>query len=285
MKALKLISLIFVFVSLTNNIFSQDKIYLKTKKIIECKIIEFGTDAIKYKFVDTRQDLTFSISKDKVRKVVFEDGTVMDVQSNEMLNSDNYIDDRPNAIKFNYLSPLAGSFQFSYEHSIKPRISLEGNAGIIGLGFNTSYEHPLGMLGGFGIKFMAPPDFFLENMKFAHILNGLYVNPNIQFSTFGRDNHVYSTTFPVVDQIIRTNSSGIAILISVGRQTVYSNVFLFDYNAGFGYGFTTNNNTLTTNMFTTNYNFISFGSQFPIAFSWNFRIGFLFNGKKEIEAN
>jgi len=257
---------------------AQDQIVLKSKKVIQCKIVEVGTSDIKYKLIEKRQDLTFSIEKFKVKKIIFSDGEVMNVSTNELYNKDNYLDDKPNAIKVNFLSPLSGSFQMSYEHSIKPGMSLEGNFGIIGLGADIMDLNPAGACIGFGIKFIASPDFYMERMRYAHILKGIYVNPNLQFSIFSFDNLIYlHQPFPNGDnyQRVRVGQSGGALLINVGKQWVFNNIFVIDYNVGFGYGFTNQSDIISTS-----YNFSSFSNELPIAWSSNFRIGFLIKGKE-----
>lgn len=278
MKFFKHLITLVILLSFSLIINAQDQIILKTKKVIQCKIVEVGVTDIKYKLVEKRQDLTFSIEKYKVKKIIFSDGEVMDVSTNEFYNKDNYSDDKPNAIKANFLSPLFGSFQMSFEHSIKPGMSLEGNFGIIGLGTDLSDVNPAGACIGFGIKFIASPDFYMERMRYAHILNGIYINPNIQFSVFSLDKVVYlSQPLPNGEnyQKVRVGQSGGALLISVGRQWVFSNVFVVDFNTGFGYGFTNQSDIASTS-----YNFSSLSNELPIAWSSNFRIGFLIKGKE-----
>ena len=278
MKTIRLLLITFILLSISTFIKAQDKIILKSKKVIECKIIEVGVSEIKYKLPEKRQDLTFSISKHKVKKIVLEDGTSMNVASNELYDKSNYMEDRPNALKINFLSPLTGSLQMSYEHSLKPGISIEGNAGIIGIGGDPAELNAAGACFGFGIKFIASPDFYMERMLYAHILKGIYVNPNLQFSIFSYDKKVYQQT-PLPNgeyyQNVRIGQSGAALLISVGKQWVFSNIFLIDYNIGLGYGFTNQSDFASTS-----YNFSSFTKEFPIAWSSNFRIGILLKGKQ-----
>jgi len=111
MKALRIIITAVILLGFSTLINAQDQIVLKSKKVIICKIVEVGVSDIKYKLPEKRQDLTFTISKVKIRKLIFDDGTVMNVASDELYDKSNYLDDKPNALKVNFLSPLAGSFQ------------------------------------------------------------------------------------------------------------------------------------------------------------------------------
>ncbi len=255
---------------------AQDKIYLKTRKIIECKITELGETEIKYKKPNYAENITFSIAVEKVSKVVLESGEVVKYGKSELYNPDNYIDDYPNAIKVNFLSPLTGALRFSYEHNIKPGMSLTGDFGIVGIGTDLGDENPLGATFGFGVKFIKGPDFNGKRQRFSHLLQGLYFSPNFVFSVFGRDQTVYTYAPSPAETKIRQNVTCGAVMLTGGQQWVFGNIFLVDFNVGIGYGFS----SLSDNIATYGYGFSVAGSSFPIAFSSNLRIGFLFAGKK-----
>ncbi|WP_411274391.1 hypothetical protein [Daejeonella sp.] len=61
---------------------SQDKIYKKGGEIIEARITEVGTDEIKYKIFSDQSGPMYSLDKDRIIKVVYENGRVETYQSN-----------------------------------------------------------------------------------------------------------------------------------------------------------------------------------------------------------
>ena len=119
---------------LSGSILGQDKIHKRNKEIIDCKVREIGTESIKYSLPDYPEDVLFAVDKDKVLKVVFEDGREMDFMV-ELDNPENYVDNKKNAIKLDFISPLTGNTTFAFEHSLKPGRSIEAGLGIIGLGY------------------------------------------------------------------------------------------------------------------------------------------------------
>ena len=151
-KNLFLICTISLFL-LSQSIMAQDIIIKKDNQTIKCKIKEIGTDDIKYILPEYASDVTFAIAQDNVTKIVFENGKEMTFQK-EMNNPENYLDNKKNALKINFLSPLYGSTSFSYEKSLKPSRSIEGTVGFIGLGIDQWDENPAGAFAKFGYKFI-----------------------------------------------------------------------------------------------------------------------------------
>jgi len=101
---------------------SQDKIFRKNGDTLQVKIVEMGIGNIKYHQPEKGEDILFTIDKDKVEKVVFANGVTERYMDN-FRNPELYADQAQQAIKFNFLSPLFGFSQFTYEKIINmPRI-------------------------------------------------------------------------------------------------------------------------------------------------------------------
>ncbi len=135
MKTLKFIILCSFIFSIATGVSAQDMIIKKNADTLNCKVREIGSEEIKYNLPEYSPDLMFTITKEKISKLIFENGKEMTFQ-NEMDNPMNYADQNKNAIKIDFLSPLTGNTTFAYERSIKPGQSLEATLGIIGLGFD-----------------------------------------------------------------------------------------------------------------------------------------------------
>ena len=69
-QPLLLIALALIF----SSSYSQDKIYRNNGKIIEAKILEIGSDEIRYKEFNNLDGPVYILETDKIKKIVFENG-------------------------------------------------------------------------------------------------------------------------------------------------------------------------------------------------------------------
>jgi len=249
----------------SGNILGQDKIYKRNQEIIDCKIKEIGTESIKYRLADYPEDVLFAIEKDKVLKVVFEDGTEMEFRV-EFSNPENYVDNKKNAIKVDFISPLTGNTTFAFEHSLKPGRSIEAGLGIIGLGYMPGGRNSTGAFLRFGYKFIKSPDFYFSKMRYSHILKGGYVKPELSFGYYSEKFQNYYTE-PGSTSTEHTFTGSLHLVL--GKQWIYDNSFLVDFFGGIGYGFNGGNEGYQ-------YSYANASSDFPLSFSAGLKIGFLF---------
>lgn len=264
-----LIAFLTIYTS-SNVLLAQDQIYKKTNDTIFCKIKEIGTDNIKYILPDYPEDVLFTIEKDKVYKIVFANGKEMYFQK-EMTNPENYVDNKKNAIKIDFLSPLTGNTTFTYEHSLKPGLSTEVTLGIIGLGIDHKDVNPVGSFLKFGVKFIKSPDFYLRGMRYSHLLKGFYVKPELAIGYYSKEDWEYEYYPNYTSEKVRENIFSGAIMLNIGKQWIFDNAFLVDIFAGVGYGFDTQD-------YSGGYHFgYAIGSSgFPICGNAGLKIGFLF---------
>lgn len=258
--------------------FAQDAILKTNDEIIKCKIKEVGLDEVKYTLPQYPQDVLFVIDKDEITKIIFENGEEMAFQK-AMNDPAKYTDNRKNALKIEFMSPLFGSTTFAWEHSLKPGKSVEVTLGIAGLGMDMYDEDAAGVFTKFGYKFIKSPDFYLRGLRYAHLLKGSYFKPEISLGLVKMD--VYK------EQLLYDNFSGYwynsgveeresvfaaAIQAVVGKQWVFDNAFCADIHFGLGYGFNTASDGYGN---TYHSGFIADNSGFPISVSGGFAIGFL----------
>src|SRR6185312_6167842 len=123
----------------TSLLFAQDKIYKKNGPAINAKVIEIGTDEIKYKLTDSPDGPVYVVDKSSLQKIVYADGRVEKYQVSYK-DPENYEGQLTKALKLNFLSPLLGYTEFGYEKSLSPIKSYEIEFGIIGAGKNTVSE-------------------------------------------------------------------------------------------------------------------------------------------------
>ena len=243
---------------------AQDRIIKRDGNIIECKVEEIGSEEIKYTLSDYRPDLQFGILKSKVDRILFADGREMLIdhlefarETTEMNSEDLFLVQRRNAVKMAFLSPLTGVTSFSYERALKPGRSLEFTLSLIGLGFNNP-EDAAGIGLKAGYKFIRSPDHFIRGMRYAHILKGGYVRPEFSFARY----NLRSKN----EEVIKA-----ALMVNLGKQWVFSDVFLVDLYFGVGYGMT------TSRLEDPEYphDFVVVDPEFPLALDAGFRLGFL----------
>ncbi|MCD4696659.1 MAG: hypothetical protein K8S16_10515 [Bacteroidales bacterium] len=266
-----LISLMLIIFSAT--LFGQDVIHKRNSETINCKVKEIGVDQIKYSLPEYDEDLIFSIDKENVKKIVFENGKEMAFEK-EMTNPENYAENYRNAIKVDFLSPLTGNTTFSFERSIKPGQSWEATLGLIGLGVDPRDRNPSGFFTKFGYKFIKSPDFYLRGMRYAHILKGGYVKPEIIIGYYSRDYEMYDYNYNTWSSSYYTERRDVlngAIILNLGKQWIYSNSFLVDFFVGVGYGFDSDN-------YEENYHYghQTATEEVPLSFAAGLKIGFLF---------
>jgi hypothetical protein len=191
---------LFAFLSMLlpgSAVFAQDLIMKKNNELIKCKIKEIGLDEIKYNLPEYSQDVLLSIDKDDIVKIIFENGKEMEFQK-KMTNPETYRENKKNIIKVDFLSPLTGNTTFAYEHSLRPGRSVEASLGIIGLGIDPGEKNPGGAFIKFGYKFIKDPDFYLRGMRYAHILKGGYIKPEVALGFLSRDTYNYINYYDTV---------------------------------------------------------------------------------------
>nr|NQU92374.1 hypothetical protein [Bacteroidota bacterium] len=269
---MKKIKLIAIFLLLTGILMppalAQDQIFKKNDDVINCKIKEIGMDEVKYTLPDYPQDVFFTIDKIKITKVVFENGSEMEFKD-EMTDPEMYEDQKKNAIKVDFLSPLTGNTTFSYERSLKPGRSIEGSLGIIGLGIDPDQVNQSGAFMKFGMKFIKSPDFYMRGMRYAHILKGSYFKPEIAFGYYTQESAHLEGDMGSSGSEKKNVFSGTVQLV-LGKQWVMDDVFLVDFYGGIGYGFDNQSDG------GYHYGYTVASDEVPLSFSMGLKIGFLF---------
>ena len=273
---------------------AQDIIHRKNGKTIAAKIVEINPDDVKYKMFDQQSGATFTIDINLVKKIVFENGTVHNFTKEEVSTIDNpelYTDQKRTAYKISFLEPLFGHTSFIYERNLKPGKSVEGRLNIIGLGRvnNNDYTYnntrvkpkPFGLGLTLGYKFYHKPDYYTSRQRYAHLLKGGYIRPEINLTSYA-ENKVYykfnGTTSTAVSERVKT-TFGVAML-TFGKQWILDDAFAIDFFAGVGIGvisrgkINTGNGTFSeTNFSSSNYGHVIADN--GLAMNIGFNIGFL----------
>ncbi len=224
---------------------AQDKIQRKNGKVIIAKVIEIGTTDVKYKLPEEPDGPIYVLEKDRINKIEFENGKV-EKFTPDLKDPEAYEGQRTKAIKIDFLGPLIGYSQISFEKSTGIGKGYEVTLGIIGAGKNQRLDYyssdiqlekrsQFGVTASFGYKFNKLPNFLFGRTRMTHLMQGSYAKPIFYLGNYSEDRLVYkgNNTY-VVD---RPNITFGALQMELGRQWVFADQFLLDTYWGFGYGF------------------------------------------------
>lgn len=229
---------------------SQDRIYRQNGKIVEAKVLEVGSSEVKYREWTAPDGPIYVLETDRIKKIVFENGREESFVEN-MKDPERYAGQRNKAIKVNFLSPLYGYSEISFEKSTGVGKGYEVSVGIIGAGkaglidfyygsgTGTLYEtkkDPFGVFVSAGYKFSKLPDFLLfGKSRMTHLMQGTYVKPAAYIGNYSENRIVYKGNNQY--EVGRQNVTFGALQLELGRQWVLGDKLLLDTYWGIGYGF------------------------------------------------
>lgn len=251
----------------------KDQLIRRDGKTVICRIIEIGDNEIKYNEQGIRDDIVVGIDKSKVAKIIFADGKELAMEDSMSVYEDLSTQNK-NSLKFNLFLPISGGYAITYERSLKPARSFETEIGFIAKGENNEMDMPEahGIFLKAGYKMMRSPDFYMRGLKYAHILKGSYVKPEISFTSFSYNkNNVGYLENP---ENMKGKTTKLAIMINVGKQVIYTNAFAIDFYVGAGYALGEIDSDLRY------YAFRGTSSDVSFVMTGGVRVGFLFGQKK-----
>jgi hypothetical protein len=290
-KIVSTLSLVLLFSLATQ---AQDYIHKKNREILKVKLIEVGTDEIKFKDFDNPDGPIFSIEKEKVSKVEMENGDEITIKKTDSFEDpDYYTGQNKNNIKWSFSGLMFNHLTFIYERSLTPSTSFEGGLSIIGAGYSPDGENigeynlrnPSGVGFRAGYKLKRSPDVYLSKMRYGHILKGAYFKPEIIVSIYNEDVPTFAKPPSQSGyDIARRNATSGALMMNLGKQWIFSDQFSLDIYFGIGYGFSNSDNykfeddNYRDTPATLMYGFL-LAPEVPLAFSGGLSIGYVF-GKK-----
>ncbi|MDQ6755582.1 MAG: hypothetical protein M3004_01480 [Bacteroidota bacterium] len=241
----KITLFLLIIFSISSQIFAQDKIYRKNGQVVKAKIIEIGTSEIKYKLPDNPESPIYVLEKDNINKIEYEDGRVEKFATN-LKDPEKYIGQLHKAIKVDFLGPLIGYSQISFEKSTGVGKGYEITLGIIGAGKNQRVDYyynnvqlqkrnQFGFSTSVGYKFNKWPDFLFGRTRLTHIMQGAYAKPIIYVGSYKEDRLILKGNYQYV--VERPSITFAALQIEFGKQWVFGEKFLIDIYTGYGYGF------------------------------------------------
>lgn len=296
---MKNLCFILIAVCFGTTVLAQDKLYKKGGEIIEVKVIEVGTDEVKYRVFSNQTGPIYSLDKDRIIKIIYQNGQVETYQSN-LKDPQLYADQAKNAVKVNFLAPLLGYTQLNFEHNLRPGRGYELSLGIIGLGKRqdigsffdattqintTTYRKATGVFLGGGYKFIKLPDFVNKGAKYSHVLQGTYVKPELSVGVYGQNVYTNASGGGIRPQANRETIAFSGLLVNLGKQWVLGELLLIDLYGGLGYAIDNrsrdqNNSEFYYNDYIGNHYALTTGADSGLGFTGGFKVGILINNKK-----
>jgi hypothetical protein len=233
-NSMKRIALLMFFVFVGLESFAQDMIIYKDKTIDEVTIVEVTPDYVKYReYGAPINSVVFSVERDYLGKLIFESGRVMDMSKSMINDARVYAGQRDKTIKIDVAGVSSNYTFISYEQAVDPSTSWEAGMIFIGAGFESDNgwndaENAMGLGVNVGYKFKRSPNFYMERMRYGHILRGAYVKPNLWLNVFNYDRIDYDhPPDPVTFQYPTTRESATAgaMMIDFGNQLIFSDQF------------------------------------------------------------
>jgi hypothetical protein len=291
---------IFVLLVVSLSTKAQDKIIQTSGEVIKCKIVEVGTSEIKYIPSDNPSGPAYSIAREKVAKIEFDNGKKEEVngKSNDWKDEELYRGQLKKAIKINLFSPLYGSSDITYEKTNKVGNSFEITFGIIGAGKSdiiSSYyyngtttvteeikRNQFGFFASYGHKFIKQPTFTYGASKLTHILQGKYIRPVFYLGNYSENVMAYKGSNSFVTKE-RQNVTFAAVQLEFGKQWIFNDKVLLDSYVGIGYGADNKKQNYYSTQYSNNsdagsafnYSVARTGKSPGLAFSFGIKIGML----------
>ncbi len=184
-----------------------------------------------------------------------------------------------NFLYYGFLSSLNQHISIEYDRQMSDDIMLCGQIGVINSGLSQSTSSTT-IGGGYfegSVKLFFNPDYTRDGRHGFYAVEGLYIKPQLAVSIFSTTSTSYYSpyVYPPSYSTNQNTYSGAAILLSIGGQWLIAHTLALDLYAGVGCSFS---NAYSANL-PNNYNYydyLSAGSNFPLAFTGGINIGLPF---------
>lgn len=283
MKILYILCTLLFFYSVSS---AQDTLFMKKGNAIPCKITEIRTDEITYKDFDNLEGPNIIIPKGSIKEIHYQNGKVVNLTAEVVtVKKETKIIDKNQCVKFNILSPLFDNIGLIYERKLNMRQNLEIRAGYIGITDNISkllgnnYTKGLYVCGG--VKFIMgqkSQDYYLDDIKYLHPMQGRYIKPEFIFSSIDYSYDYYYNG----NNTVRKKKDLYGIIMIFGKQYMFSKSITFDAYIGLGYGIVDSkilSGKDSENFYETEFNFgggLMVTEEFPLIMTGGFTFGYSF---------
>lgn len=253
-------------------VWAQDIIVRTNNDSIKVKVLEIGTDKIKFRRYGIKNGPPLEIYKNHVKEIIFENGTHVTILYDlKAVSPDLSIKEKKHGIKVDFIAPILNHITIGYEQMLKPGMNIEIKAAYIGPRISTAIKPSVGYFVKGGVKFVWLTEEISKGLRHFPPLQGSYFKPELIFSQY--------TTESENGDIDFTNY-GVNILF--GRQYLIDNFLTLDYFGGVGFAlqYSSYKPVLPKDESDVDFNYafshLYFGKNLPLILGGGLTIGFIY---------
>ncbi len=252
--------------------FAQDIIVRLNNDSLKVKVLEVGTDKIKFRRFGMKTGPILEIYKNQVKEVIFENGTHLTILYDiHMVTPDMIVKERSHGIKVDFIAPVLNHITIGYEQKLKPGINLEIKAAYIGPRISTAIKPAKGFFVKGGLKFIWLTEAIRNGMRYTPPLQGSYFKPELIYSRYTTD-----------DENGKINFSNYAFNILFGNQFIIDNFLTFDFfgSVGFALQYSSYKPVSVKDKQDVDFNYafshLYFGENLPLIVGGGLTVGFIY---------
>lgn len=252
--------------------FAQDIIVRTNNDSLRVKVLEVGTDKIKFRRYGVKTGPPLEIYKNFVKEIIFENGTRVTILYDlRAVSPDLAIKEKKHGLKIDFIAPILNHITIGYEQMLKPGMNAEVKAAYIGPRISTAIKPSVGYFLKGGIKFVWLTEEISRGMRHSPPLQGSYFKPELIFSHYITDTENGKINF---------DNYGFNILF--GRQYIIDNFLTLDYfgSVGFALQYSSYKPVLPKDEQDVDFNYafshLYFGKNLPLILSGGLTIGFIY---------
>ena len=182
-------------------------------------------------------------------------------------------------ISFGFFSPLNHHISIGYDQLLGTDIILTGQLGLIGPGLTTETTPSTGAFLEIGTKLFFSPTWVMDGMRRMNAMQGGYFKPQFVVSAFSQN--LYYSPYSGGPATTPRGYTGLALILNLGHQWIFSNSFSLDMYLGIGYNLSSlgsGNLNYPYNSFSepqggNYYSYISDGLDMPLVFTGGVNLG------------
>jgi len=251
---------------------AQDIIVRTNNDSLRVKVLEVGTDKIKFRRYGVRTGPPIEIYKNLVKEIIFENGTHVTILYDiHAVSPDVSIQEKTHGLKADFIAPVLNHITIGYEQMLKPGMNAEIKVAYIGPRISTAIKPSIGYFIKGGVKFVWLTEEIMKGMRHNPPLQGSYFKPELIYSSY---------TTADENEKIRFSNYGLNILF--GRQYIIDNFLTLDYFGGIGFAIQQSSykKILPKDTEDVDFNYafshLYFGKNLPIILTGGLTIGFVY---------
>jgi hypothetical protein len=269
---LKLLLMMIVLLAPAGFVSAQDIIVRTNNDSLHVKVLEVGTDKIKFRRYGVKTGPPIEIYKNYVKEIIFENGTHVTILYDlHAVSPDLSIREKKHGLKADFIAPVLNHITIGYEQMLKPGVNAEIKAAYIGVRVSTAIKPTVGFFVKGGIKFIWLQEEISRGMRHFPPMQGSYFKPELIYSRYTTDSENGKINFA---------NYGVNILF--GRQYIIDNFLSLDYFGGVGFAlqYSSYKPVLPKDESDVDFNYafshLYFGKNLPLILGGGLTVGFIY---------